>query len=120
MYDLEIKPEADKIFEKLSKKNIKQLKIIDKKIQEIRNNSLHKYKFLRKPLQLLNRVHIDKNHVLIFKIDHKRQTIIIYYYDHHDKVYKWNPKEESAAIASEKVLSKDWNSKEDDKTWKKI
>ncbi len=38
MYDLEIKPDLDKIFKKLAKKNIKQLEIINKKIAEIRNN----------------------------------------------------------------------------------
>ena len=36
MYDLEIKPTADKIFKKLSKKNKKQLMMIHKKIEEIR------------------------------------------------------------------------------------
>lgn len=38
MYDLDIKPEADKIFQKLAKKSPKQLMIIDKKIAEIRAN----------------------------------------------------------------------------------
>ena len=38
MYDLEIKPKADKIFSKLAKKNPKQLMIIGKKIKEIRKN----------------------------------------------------------------------------------
>jgi mRNA-degrading endonuclease RelE of RelBE toxin-antitoxin system len=51
MYDLFVKPEADRIFAKLSKKNPKQLVIISKKITEIRTNPNHNYKFLRKPLQ---------------------------------------------------------------------
>ena len=92
MYDLDIKPEADKIFKKLSKKNSKQLKIIDKKVQEIRKNPHHIYKFLRKPLQTFNRIHIDKHFVLIFRIDHEKAVIDVYYYDHHDFVYKWQPK----------------------------
>ncbi len=92
MYDLEVKEEADKIFFKLSKKNPKQLAIINKKIEEIRNNPDHIYKFLRKPLQTHNRVHIDKNFVLIFKIDHNNKIIIVYYFDHHDNVYKWRLK----------------------------
>jgi len=50
MYNLEIKPTADKIFKKLAKKNPKQMKIIYKKIREIRQNPYHRYKFLRKPL----------------------------------------------------------------------
>jgi len=94
MYDLEIKEEADKIFKKLSKKNPKQLKIIDKKIKDIRKNPNHVYKFLKKPLQLFNRVHIDKSFVLVFKIDRPRETIVIYYFDHHNNVYKWLPKED--------------------------
>ncbi len=92
MYSLEIKEEADKIFSKLSKKNSKQLKIISKKIKKIRENPNHIYKFLRKPLQTFNRIHIDNHFVLIFKIDHVRKIIIIYHYEHHDKVYNWKPK----------------------------
>ena len=88
MYDLNIKPEADKLFRKLSKKNPKQLIIIDKKLNEIRKYPYHKYKYLRKPLQNLNRVHIDKHFVLIFKINHKDKIVEIYFYDHHDNVYK--------------------------------
>ncbi|MBS3097469.1 addiction module toxin RelE [Candidatus Woesearchaeota archaeon] len=91
MYDLNIKPEADKIFFKLSKKNPVQLKDIHNKINEIRSNPHHKHKFLRKPLQLFNRVHIDKHFVLLFKIDHTSKVVDIYYYNHHDKVYKWRP-----------------------------
>ena len=89
MYGLEIKPEADKIFEKLAKKNPKQLSIINSKVTEICTNPLHSYKFLRRPLQLFNRVHIDSSFVLIFKIDHQRQIVVIYYFDHHNFVYQW-------------------------------
>ncbi|MBD3261903.1 MAG: addiction module toxin RelE [Candidatus Altiarchaeales archaeon] len=92
MYSIDIKPEADKIFKKLARKNQRQLKIIDKKITAIRKNPFHKYKFLRKPLQTFNRVHIDTNFVLIFKIDHKNEVIDIYYFDHPDEVYQWKPK----------------------------
>jgi len=92
MYLLDIKPEADKKFKKLASKNQRQLKIIDKKITAIRQNPFHKYKFLRKPPQTFNRIHIDTNFVLIFKIDHKNKVIDIYYFDHHDKVYQWKPK----------------------------
>ena len=80
MYDLDVKPEADKIFSKLAKKNPKQLMIIDKKIKEIRKDP-HGYKFLRKPLHGFNGVHIDKHFVLVFKIVHEKQVIDIYYYD---------------------------------------
>jgi len=92
MYELDIKEEVDYIFKKLSKKNPKQLEIISKKIQEIRLNPNHIYKFLRKPLQSFNRVHIDGSFVLIFKIKHEENVVKIYYYGHHDNVYKWRPK----------------------------
>ena len=94
MYDLDVKEEADKIFYKLSKKNLQQLIIINKKIKEIRNNPYHDYKFLRSPLQGFNRVHIDKHFVLIFKINHEQKLVIVYYYDHHDYVYQWQPRAE--------------------------
>jgi len=90
MYDLEIKPEADKIFSKLSKKNSQQLKSISNKITQIRKNPFG-HKYLRKPLNGFNRVHIDTSFVLIFKIDHERKIITIYYFDHHDYVYQWKP-----------------------------
>ena len=92
MYNLGIKEEADKIFKKLEKKNKKQLQIIHKKILEIRENPNHIYKFLTKPLQNFNRVHIDKSFVLIFKIKHEESILEIYYYNHHDNIYKWRPK----------------------------
>ena len=88
MYDLDIKPEADKIFSKLSKKNPKQLMIIHKKIAEIRQYPFG-YKNLRQPLHMFNRVHIDTHFVLLFKIDHTLKIVEIYYYDHHDYIYKW-------------------------------
>lgn len=90
MYDLEVKEEADKIFAKLSKKNPKQLLIIQKKIEEIRIRPLG-YKFLRKPLHGFQRVHIDTQFVLIFQIEHERNTVVIYYFAHHDNVYQWRP-----------------------------
>lgn len=92
MYSLEVKEEADRIFKKLSKKNPKQLSIIDKKIADIRENPGHIYKFLQKPLQSFNRVHIDKSFVLIFKIERERKAVVVYYYSHHNSVYKWRPK----------------------------
>ncbi len=88
MYILEVKPIADKIFKKLSKKDMSQLEMVYKKINQILENPDHKYKFLRKPLQGFNRVHIDKHFVLIFRILHEKKIVEIYYYGHHDKVYK--------------------------------
>ncbi|MAG15863.1 hypothetical protein CMO88_02275 [Candidatus Woesearchaeota archaeon] len=95
MYDLGIKPEVDKIFKKLANKNPNQLRIINKKLLSIREHPQHEYKFLRKPFQTFNRVHIDKHFVLIFKINHKDKVVDVYYYDHHDKVYQWRDSENS-------------------------
>ena len=94
MYDLFIKPTADRIFKKLSKKDKKQLLIILKKINEIKENPHHEYKHLRKPLEDFYRVRIDSSFVLIFAIDHADQRITIYYYGHHESAYKWRPKVE--------------------------
>ncbi len=91
MYGLYIKPEADKIFRKLQKKNQHILGIIDKKLQEIRTTPNHEYKFLRKPLQNFNRVHIDSNFVLIFRIDHQSKKVEVFTFEHHDTVYQWRP-----------------------------
>ena len=92
MYDLEVKPTADRILKKLAKKNRRQLEIISKKITEIRRNPDHKHKHLRKPLEDFYRVHIDKNFVIIFDIDHLDEVVTIYYFDHHDNVYEWRPR----------------------------
>lgn len=91
-YDLDIRPDADKIFKKLANRNKKQLWIIHKKITEIRQHPNHDYKFLHAPLEIFNRIHIDKHFVLIFKINHTKGVVEIYNFDHHDYVYKWRPK----------------------------
>ena len=88
MYGCEIRKSVEKIFFKLAKGNPKQLKIIYKKIEEIRSNP-HRYKNLRSPLQHLKRVHIDKSFVLVFSVDESRKVIVIEDYDHHDNIYKW-------------------------------
>jgi len=88
MYSYELRKSVEKIFFKLAKKNSKQLMIIEKKIQEIRENPQH-YKNLREPLQHLKRVHIDKSFVMVFSVDENKKHIIIENYDHHDNIYKW-------------------------------
>ncbi|MCK5548315.1 MAG: type II toxin-antitoxin system RelE/ParE family toxin [Thermoplasmata archaeon] len=86
MYDCEFRKSVEKIFFKLAKKNPRQLEIIHSKIEEIRSNPQH-YKNLRRPLQHLKRVHIDKSFVLVFSVDKSRKTVIIEDYDHHDNIY---------------------------------
>lgn len=87
----EIHPDLDKILSKLSKKDKSQYEQILKKIDEIINSSdIDHYKNLRSPLQNYKRVHIG-HFVLLFKI--VENTIIFRYYDHHDSIYKWLPRE---------------------------
>lgn len=86
MYELEIRPDLDLKFQKLSNKNKKQLEIIFKKVEEIIQNPQH-YKNLRKPLQHLKRVHIDKHFVLNFSVDENNKIVTLEDYEHHDKIY---------------------------------
>lgn len=87
MYKLIVRKSVETIFLKLIKKNPKQMEIVDKKIKEIRQNPQH-YKNLRKPLQHLKRVHIDKSFVMVFSIDESKKRVVIEDYDHHDNIYK--------------------------------
>ena len=86
MYSYELRKSVEKIFFKLAKKNPKQMYIIEEKIKEIIKNPQH-YKNLRKPLQNLKRVHVDKSFVLAFSVDEERKVVIIEDYDHHDNIY---------------------------------
>ena len=86
MYSYELRKSVEKIFFKLAKKNPKQLEIIYNKIEEVISEP-HRYKNLKKPLQHLKRVHIDKHFVLTFSIDESSMTVIIEDYDHHDNIY---------------------------------
>jgi len=88
MYDLCIKPYADKTFKKMEKKEKHILLEINNKINEILNEPDHEYKFLHKPLQNFNRVHINKSFVLIFKILPNEKCVEIWAYEHHYEVYK--------------------------------
>ena len=87
MYDIEFRKSVEKMFFKLAKKNPKQLEIILNKIEEIRLAPNH-YKNLKRPLQHMKRVHIDRSFVLVFSVDEFKNTVIIEDYDHHDNIYK--------------------------------
>lgn len=89
MYSYELRESLEKDFHKLAKKNSEQLKIIGKKIKEIITcQDISHYKNLKKPMQHLKRVHIDKSFVLVFSVDEKTKHIIFEEFDHHDKIYK--------------------------------
>jgi len=86
MYSLTTKPNVDKIFLKLQKKNPKQFEIIIKKVEQILENPNH-FKPLRGDLHGARRVHIDKSFVLIYEIDETKQVVTLLDYDHHDNIY---------------------------------
>jgi len=86
MYELIIKPTADKAFKKLVKKDKEQLKRINAKIKQILENPYH-FKPLRKPQDGYRRAHIG-SFVIIFEINEDHRTVSIYDYEHHDKIYK--------------------------------
>ncbi len=90
MYSYKLKKNVERLFFKLANKDPNQLETIYKKINKIISNPYHKYKFLKKPLQNFNSLHLNP-FVLVFKINHKERIVDIYYYDHHDKIYKWRP-----------------------------
>ena len=83
-YDLEISKEVDKKFEKLNKKNKKQLLIIKKKVEKILEDPYH-FKPLKGDMKGSRRVHIDKSFVLVYEIEGNKIKLLDY--NHHDKVY---------------------------------
>ena len=86
MYVLETKPNLDKIFSKLSKKNPKQMEIISNKVEQILANPFH-FKPLRGDIHGARRVHIDKSFVLIYEIEEEKKIVRLLNYDHHDNIY---------------------------------
>ncbi|MFH1399726.1 MAG: type II toxin-antitoxin system RelE/ParE family toxin [Candidatus Woesearchaeota archaeon] len=86
MYEVMVRPDLDKVFEKLSRRDHKQMLIIDKKVGEIRENP-HRYKNLKKPLQDFKRVHIG-HFVLLFSVDEKNKMVILENFKHHDEIYR--------------------------------
>ena len=85
-YDLDISDELEKIFTKLAKKNKKQLFIIHKKVEEIRENPYH-YKPLCGDMKGARRVHINSSFVLIYEIDEEDKIIRLLDCNHHDNIY---------------------------------
>ncbi len=86
-YELDISKSVDKKFHKLSKKNIKLLESIDKKIKQILLNPYH-FKPLRGNMKNIYRVHIGSSFVLIYEIFKIKNVVKILDFDHHDKIYK--------------------------------
>jgi len=85
-YKLDIPEHLDRIFLKLSKKDKKQLQIINKKVNEILDGP-YRYKPLRGDMHGAFRIHIDKSFILTFEIDEKNKVVRLLDYDHHDRIY---------------------------------
>jgi mRNA interferase RelE/StbE/toxin YoeB len=85
-YALDVSKDLDEKFSKLSKKNKKQLGIINKKVEQILENPYH-FKPLRGDMHGSRRVHIDKSFVLTYEIDEKNKLVRLLDYDHHNKIY---------------------------------
>jgi addiction module RelE/StbE family toxin len=86
MYVLELRAHVDKLFKKMGKRNLHQLKAIMEKINEILENP-HRFKPLHYPLVGMRRVHFG-NFVLTYSIDEARKSVLLEDYEHHDNVHK--------------------------------
>lgn len=88
MYNYEIKPNLQKILNRLGKKDKTLYEQIIKKIDEIISSyNIEHYKNLRYDLKDLKRVHIG-HFVLVFSFDKKKNLISFGDFDHHDNIYK--------------------------------
>ena len=86
MYFLEVVKTVYKLFRKLEKKDPKQMKEINEKIQQILENP-HQFKPLKYPMQHMRRVHIG-SFVLVYDINEQKKIVTVRRYEHHDEVYK--------------------------------
>ncbi len=86
IYSSIIEERCKKEINKACKKNSILRKIIENKINEIILNP-HHYKPLRGDLAGERRVHILRNQVLKFTINEQSETVIFFFFGHHDKAY---------------------------------
>lgn len=87
MYRLLLRRSVERDFRKLAKRNPRQPRAIQSKLEEVLKNP-HRFKNLRAPLQHLRRIHIDGSYVLVYSIDEDRKAVVVEDYDHHDRIYK--------------------------------
>ena len=85
-YKLDVPEKLDLIFDKLSKKDKKQLDIINKKVDKILENP-YQFKPLTGDMKGIRRVHIGKSFVLTYEILENEKIVRLLDYDHHDKIY---------------------------------
>ena len=85
-YKLDIPEKLDSIFDKLAKKDKKQLGIIKRKIDKILENP-YQFKPLRENMKGIRRVHIGKSFVLTYEILENKKLVRLLDYDHHNNIY---------------------------------
>ncbi len=87
MYSYEIKPNLQKILNKLFKKDKSLYEQVMNKIEEIINNpDVEHYKNLRYNMKDSKRTQIG-HFVLVFQFDKSKNLISFDDFDHHDKIY---------------------------------
>ena len=85
-YKLDVPEKLDLIFDKLSKKDKKQLDIINKKVDKILENP-YQFKPLTGNMKGIRRVHIGKSFVLTYEILENEKIVRLLDYAYHDKIY---------------------------------
>ena len=85
-YNLVISSELKKKFNKLAKRDKKQLLVIHKKVEGIRKNPFH-FKPLKGEMHGARRVHVGKSFVLTYEVDEEKKVVRLLDYDHHDNIY---------------------------------
>ena len=85
-YALKVRKHVDKLFAKMGKKDVYNLKIIYKKLEEVCKDP-ESFKPLNAPMQNLRRVHVLKSFVIIYSIDKSVHAVCIEDFAHHDEVY---------------------------------
>jgi len=91
MFSFNLSDELKLILKKLSKKDSKRAKILNKKIKEIIScdeKTIHHYKNLKRELKNYKRVHIDSSFILFFQVYKKEKHILFVSLEHHDDAYK--------------------------------
>ena len=85
-YSADFTNKLEKKLFKLKRKDISQLKAINKKLPGILLNP-YSFKPLKNKMSGIRRVHIMKSFVLTFEIIEKEKVVRFLDYDHHDNIY---------------------------------
>ncbi len=86
MYEAAYSEEITRKLKKLKRRDPSQYEAVSRKIKQILENPEHRYKELRYGFGGVCRVHLG-HFVLVFVVDHKKETVSFEDYDHHDRIY---------------------------------